>query len=364
MPTGNPNYFTVDRFGGITANFAGVIVAAPGSTVPATAVTGQLTDAQLAALSAAKLLGQVTDAQIAAIAAAKVTGLLTDSQIAALSTSKLLGQITTTQITPGAITTGLLAANAVVANIIAANSIDGSKINVPAVEAVGGVPNPLTAQNKINFTRASDGATVAFMAGWNNVGVQVGSVMRASGLSKQTIDIFSDNTGSAVSRLRTTLDNTVSPPAGKVEAEAQDGAGGLDWLTLIIDSKGRAGYVQTATLGSTLGGGGSFTSPQLLATPANNTHSAMGFFSGVWPGAVFSVYTDWISIPTAWGFLTGQYFAVIATANVPDSTNSFVINAVVDPTNKRFKFIVQSPFSAIPPAGQTFGIAYLIYGGA
>src|SRR5438105_10527178 len=44
-----------------SAYFRGAV--ASGSTVPATTVTGQLIDAQLAALATAKLVGQLTDAQ-------------------------------------------------------------------------------------------------------------------------------------------------------------------------------------------------------------------------------------------------------------------------------------------------------------
>lgn len=389
MPTGTPSYFTVDRFGAITANFSGVIVAAPGSTVPASSVTGlltdaqlaaiaaakvtgqltdaqlaaigaakitgQLTDAQLAALSAAKITGQLTDAQILAIAAAKITGQLSDAQIAAISSTKLVGQITTTQITPGAITTGLLAANAVVANIIAANSIDGSKINIPCVEAVGGIPNPITSNNRVSYTRASDGAVVGAIYCYNNIGVQVGVTLRSLGLSKQVAEVVADNTASGLARMRTTLDDTVFPPAGKVEVEAQDGAGGTDWLLTVIDSKGRSNYLETLSLAATSQGGGSLGT--ITATPSP-TKSAMGLVVGTWPGGTGSVYTNWFAFP----FAAATFFAVIGTAMIPDGINGFVVNAISDGTNQRFKFIIQSPFGTIPPVGQAINISWICWG--
>lgn len=103
--------------------------------VPAVAITGQLTDAQLAAIAATKVTGQLTDAQLAAIAAAKITGQLTDSQLAAIAAAKITGQITTTQITPGGITTPLLAAGAVTAATIAANTITAAQIAAATITA-------------------------------------------------------------------------------------------------------------------------------------------------------------------------------------------------------------------------------------
>lgn len=103
--------------------------------VPAVAITGQLTDAQIAAIAAAKVTGQLTNAQLAAIAASKVTGQLTDSQLAAIAAAKITGQITTTQITPNSITTALLAAGAVTAATIAANTITAAQIAAATITA-------------------------------------------------------------------------------------------------------------------------------------------------------------------------------------------------------------------------------------
>lgn len=98
-----------------------------------------------AAVPSTDISGQVSDAQIAGLSAAKVTGQLSDSQIADVATTKLTGTITETQITDGAISTGKLAANsvstaklaagAVTADTIAANAITSAKIETGAVVA-------------------------------------------------------------------------------------------------------------------------------------------------------------------------------------------------------------------------------------
>lgn len=80
------------------------------------------------AVDAADLSGQVQNAQIAALAASKITGQLTNAQIADLAAAKLTGQITNTQISDDAITTPKLAAGAVVSAKIAANTIVAGNI--------------------------------------------------------------------------------------------------------------------------------------------------------------------------------------------------------------------------------------------
>lgn len=114
-------------------------------SLPAGQVSGQLTNAQIAAIDAAKITGTLSDAQLAAISAAKVTGTLTNAQIAALDATKLTGTITTTQISNDAITApkiaggqivaGHLVANTLTANEIAANAITSSELAAGAVVA-------------------------------------------------------------------------------------------------------------------------------------------------------------------------------------------------------------------------------------
>jgi hypothetical protein len=98
-------------------------------------VSGQLTDAQLASIAAAKVSGQLSDTQLASIAAAKVTGQMSDAQLLAISAAKVTGQITSTQITDGAILTAKLAAGSVTTATLAADAITADKIAAGAVTA-------------------------------------------------------------------------------------------------------------------------------------------------------------------------------------------------------------------------------------
>lgn len=82
-----------------------------GSTIPASTITGQLTNAQLEA-----------------IAAAKITGTITETQIGAESVS-------TGKIKASAITSALIAANTIVAGDIAAGTITATEIATDAIEA-------------------------------------------------------------------------------------------------------------------------------------------------------------------------------------------------------------------------------------
>jgi hypothetical protein len=161
-------------------------------------VTGTLTDAQLAAISAAKITGQVVASQIAdaaigtakfaaglrpvevvsalpstgntagrvvflttdnklyryngsayvaGVAAGDVTGTLTDAQLAAISAAKITGAITTTQITDDAVTTAKIAAAAVTAAEIAAGAIIAGKIAAGVITTAEIAAGTITAAN-------------------------------------------------------------------------------------------------------------------------------------------------------------------------------------------------------------------------
>jgi len=101
-------------------------------------ISGQLQDAQIAALAAGKVSGQLTDAQLSAIAAAKVTGQITGTQITdgAISTPKLAaGSVTTATLAADAITADKIAAGAVTASEIAAGAVTTAKLAAGAVTA-------------------------------------------------------------------------------------------------------------------------------------------------------------------------------------------------------------------------------------
>lgn len=118
------------------------------STVPAVDVTGQLSDAQIAAIAAAKITGTITEPQIA-------TGAVTDAKIAGVAAAKLTGQIVGTQITDGAVSAPKIAAGAVIAGKIAANAVTATEI------AAGAVTAGKVAASAITATEIAAGAVTA-----------------------------------------------------------------------------------------------------------------------------------------------------------------------------------------------------------
>ena len=108
----------------------GQLTASQIASVNATQVAGQLTPAQISSIAATQVTGQLVDSQLSAISAGKISGQLTDSQISQLSAAKLAGQITSTQISNSAIGTPQLAAGAVTAVNLAAGSITANKLAV------------------------------------------------------------------------------------------------------------------------------------------------------------------------------------------------------------------------------------------
>lgn len=109
------------------------------AAVAAVDVTGQLTDAQIAALDAAKLTGQITTTQISddAITTPKLSaGAVTAAEIAAgaVVAGKLAaGAVTAGTIAAGAVTAGTIAADAVTAGTIAAGAVNAREIAAGAI---------------------------------------------------------------------------------------------------------------------------------------------------------------------------------------------------------------------------------------
>jgi predicted phage tail protein len=113
-----------------------------------------------AVVSAVDLTGQLTDAQIAALAATKITGQLTDAQIAALAATKITGQITTTQISDGGITTPKIATAAVTAGTLAAGAVTTEKLSVGSASNV--VWNACLEQSAAGWNIAASVAMAGF----------------------------------------------------------------------------------------------------------------------------------------------------------------------------------------------------------
>lgn len=139
--------------------------------VPAVNITGQLTDAQLAAIAAAKITGQITTTQItnnaittplisagAVVSASIAANTIVAANIAAgtiTSTEIAAGTVTATNIAAGTITSGLIAANAITAGAIAAGAINASNIIVGNILVTG----QLTANAVTNSVAATSSTT-------------------------------------------------------------------------------------------------------------------------------------------------------------------------------------------------------------
>jgi hypothetical protein len=108
------------------------------AAVPASDLSGTVSDAQIAGLAAAKITGTLTNSQIADVAAAKITGSIVGTQITdgAISTAKLAaGSVTTAKVAAGAISADEIAANAITAVKISSGAVETAKIAAGAIEA-------------------------------------------------------------------------------------------------------------------------------------------------------------------------------------------------------------------------------------
>ena len=105
------------------------------AATPASDITGQMTDAQIAAINAAKVTGTLVSSQIADTA-------ITNSKLAALAVDAVKladNAITTTKVADNAISTSKLQANAITADKIAANAITAKSLLLVDFENL--VPN-------------------------------------------------------------------------------------------------------------------------------------------------------------------------------------------------------------------------------
>lgn len=101
----------------------------------------------------------------AAVPAADISGQLDDAQVAAISAAKLTGQIVGTQIADGAVTTGKVAASAITASELAAGSVVAGKIAAGVVSATelaaGSVVAGKVAANAVTTDNLQAGAVTA-----------------------------------------------------------------------------------------------------------------------------------------------------------------------------------------------------------
>jgi hypothetical protein len=128
--------------------------------VPAVAITGQLTDAQLSAIAAAKVTGQLTAAQIASITAAQLTGQIVTTQISNSS-------ITTPLLSAGAVDSAAIAAGTIVAGNIASSTITGTQIASATITGGNIVAGTILAGNIAAATITATQIAAATILGTN-----------------------------------------------------------------------------------------------------------------------------------------------------------------------------------------------------
>jgi hypothetical protein len=161
--------------------------------VPATDITGQLTNAQIAAVAASKVTGQLSDSQLAAISAAKVTGQITGTQItdSAISTPKIAaGAVTSNEIAAATILAGNIAASTITATQIAASTITGAKIAAGTIEAGNIATGAITADKVFaNAITADKIASNAVTADKINAGAVTAAKISVTDLSSVSATI-------------------------------------------------------------------------------------------------------------------------------------------------------------------------------
>lgn len=161
-------------------------------------ISGQLQDAQIAALAAGKVSGQLTDAQLSAIAAAKVTGQITGTQITdgAISTPKLAaGSVTTATLAAGAVTASQIAAGTITASQIAAGTITSANIAAGTIQASNIAAGTITGNRlQANTITATQLATSNVITASAQIADGIITNAKISNLSADKIDAGTINT--------------------------------------------------------------------------------------------------------------------------------------------------------------------------
>lgn len=181
--------------------------------VPAVDISGQLSDAQIAAIAAAKLTGQITSTQI------------TDGSI---STPKLAaGSVTTAVLAANAVTAANIAANTITAAQIAANTITASQIAANTITSSQIAADSITAASiaagAITSSELAAGAVIAGKIAASSIGateIIAGSITTSllNFTPVQSTNVVASINASAegirISGSKITIDGTVSFTAG------------------------------------------------------------------------------------------------------------------------------------------------------
>jgi len=306
------------------------------AVVPATDVTGQLADSQIAAVAAAKVTGQLSDAQIAAVAAAKVTGQITSTQITdgSVSTPKLAaGAVTADQIGASAVTAGKIAANAVTATEINAGAVTTAKLAAGAVTATeiasGAV---ITAKLAAGAVTANELAANAVTAGKISAGAVTATELAANAVTAGKI---------ATGTITATDGVIASIDASKITT------GTLDATNITVTNLS-AESITTGTLsvGSSKAPYSSGESDLRILRGRLNADGTIAVGAGFTTSHSIGYYTltfaeAFNSAPTVVATLNGTSFGYTIEANVNAGNASFYINAPGGAmADRSFSFII------------------------
>lgn len=139
--------------------------------VPAVNVTGQLTAAQIASITAAQLTGQITTTQIAnnSITTPLInSGAVNTAQLAAgsvVAANIATAAVTATALASGSVTTTALAASAVTAGKLGANSVTAGTIGVGAINASTLIVNDVIVQGHLQIGAANNASQTVVLTG-------------------------------------------------------------------------------------------------------------------------------------------------------------------------------------------------------
>jgi len=148
-----------------STQITGTLTAAQIASVNAAAIAGTLTAAQIASINAAQVVGTLVASQIASVNASAIAGTLAAAQIASVNASAITGTITSTQVADDAITTPKIATGAITADEIAAGAVVAGRIAANAVTAGTIAANAVTAgtiaADAVTATQIAAGAVTA-----------------------------------------------------------------------------------------------------------------------------------------------------------------------------------------------------------
>ena len=259
-----------------------------------------------------------------------MTGQLTDAQIAAVAAAKVSGQIVGTQISNGAISTAKLAAGAVTANEIAADTITAAQIAAGAISATELAASAVTA-GKIaaGSVQAGDIAAGAIVSEKIAAGAVTAATIAAGAVTagKVAADAITANEIAAGAISATELAAS-AVTAGKIAAgsvQAGDIAAGA-----IVSEKIAAGAVTAATIAA-----GAVTAGKVAADAITANEIAAGAISAteLAAGAVTAGKIAAGSVTTSNMVVTGAGASLIPDSGTVDASAWSAGSIVADTTS-------------------------------